>query len=257
MTTFRRFLLAPCLGFLAGCAQQPSASGDSAPAANAPAVVLSPQPVAALAVPKPQPQPQQKAEPPAPPPTFTFPADLGGKAVEKALAPNVASPLSNKQSATTPQPRAVPAKLLEPEAVSLGGHTPPPLPSAKPAGTKPTNPFEKVPVNLGEGADGPPAKLVLPVAVVDTPRARDFNLPPPAPVLGRPATDRVPFDDPTTDLGNAVVASESVKSTLPSSNFVKTIVPDPFELGEQVKPKVPPTAEPSATPVEVNPLRVK
>lgn len=97
----------------------------------------------------------------------------------------------------------------------------------------------------------------FPVAAADTPRARDVNLPPPAPTLGRPLTDRVPLDDPTSDLGNSVIVSSSAKVLLSLSSFLKVVVPDPFELASQVKPKVPATAEPSAAPVVVNPQRVK
>jgi hypothetical protein len=39
--------------------------------------------------------------------------------------------------------------------------------------------------------------------------------------------------------------------------FLKVAVPDPFEFGGQVKPKVAPAAEPGLTPVPVNPRRVK
>ena len=84
-----------------------------------------------------------------------------------------------------------------------------------------------------------------------------MNLPPAAPVLGRPLNERVSLDDPTGELGNAVVVSGAAKVPAPANGFVKVSVPDPFELGEQVKPKVPATAEPSAAPVTVNPQRVK
>ncbi len=114
-----------------------------------------------------------------------------------------------------------------------------------------------MPVDFGAGADGAPAKPVLPVAVVETERARDVNLPPPAPVLGRPATDRVSLDDPTGEFGNAVVVAGAVKVPLAVSGFQKVAIPDPFELAEHVKPKVPATAEPSVQPVPVNPQRVK
>jgi hypothetical protein len=147
--------------------------------------------------------------------------------------------------------------VLEPVALAPAKHALPPVPFAKFAAAKPANPPEKVPLDLGSGTHDVPAKPVLPVAKVETPRARDANLPPPAPVLGRPASDRVPFDDPTAEIGNAAVAGSSVKVAMSPSEFRKAEVPDPFELGAQVKPKVPATAEPSAKPVVVNPQRVK
>jgi hypothetical protein len=92
---------------------------------------------------------------------------------------------------------------------------------------------------------------------VVTERARDVNFPPPAPTLGSPVADRVSLDDPTTEFGNAEVVAGQVKVPLAPSGFFKAVIPDPFELGEQVKPKVPPTAEPSTAPVPVNPQRVR
>jgi hypothetical protein len=98
---------------------------------------------------------------------------------------------------------------------------------------------------------------VLPVAAVVTERARDVNLPPELPALGRPAPDRASLDDPTGEQGDAVVVAGRVKVPLAASGFLKVAVPDPFELGTQVRPKVPPAAEPSAVPVPVEPQRVK
>ena len=41
------------------------------------------------------------------------------------------------------------------------------------------------------------------------------------------------------------------------SPFLRVAVPDPFELGGQVAPRVPPSAEPGLVPVTVNPQRPK
>jgi hypothetical protein len=253
--------LALCLApvpFLLGCSQQPEAESGAARAADPPAAVIAPpQPIAAAsAKPNPQPQPQPKAEPPAPPPTFPFPPDQAGKAVAKVVAPDIARPLPVKRAGAAPVPRAIPVKLLEPEALPPANLAVPPLAVPKVAGPKPAAPKEKVPLDLGAGASAP-GKPVLPVAAVVTPRARDVELPPPAPALGRPAADRVPFDDPTGDFGNAEVVGGSVKVPLAPSGFLKVAIPDPFELGAQVKPKVPANAEPSAAPVPVTPQRTK
>jgi len=88
-------------------------------------------------------------------------------------------------------------------------------------------------------------------------RARDVNLPPAMPTLGRPAGDRVSLDDPTSDFANAAIVSPPVKVPLTPAGFLKVTLPDPFELGEQVKPKVPPAAEPGLTPVPANPRRIR
>lgn len=251
---FSRFLRSSVLAVgLAGCAQQQ----PEEPKGEAPAVALAPQ-IADAVGGEAKPQPAPKAEPPAPPPpTFPFPADQGGKALARVVTPDVARPLPAERFKAAPKPRAVPAKVLEPDATAPAHYALPPVLPPKPAPSKPASPAEKVPLELGARADGPPAKPVLPVAAVVTERARDVNLPPAAPVLGRPLNDRVSLDDPTGDLGNAVVVSGAAKVTAPTNGFVKVSVPDPFELGEQVRPKVPVTAEPVAAPVTVNPQRVK
>jgi hypothetical protein len=248
---FNRALRSSALALgLAGCSQPVGESKVEPPAAP---VVLAQPTGGTDADPKPQPPPKRVA----PPPTFAFPADQAGTALARVVSPDVTRPLPAERFGASPKPRPVPAKVLEPDATAHASYVPPPLLPPKPVSAKPAAPPEKVPLDLGTGADGAPAKLVLPVAAIDTARARDVNRPPPAPVLGRPLNDRVGLDDPTSELGNAVVASGAVKVPPAASGFVKVSVPDPFELGEQVKPKVPAAAEPSAAPVTVNPQRVK
>jgi hypothetical protein len=77
------------------------------------------------------------------------------------------------------------------------------------------------------------------------------------PTLGRPAGDRVSLEDPTSDFANAAIVSPPVRVPLAPASFLKVTLPDPFELGEQVKPKVAPADEPGLTPVPVNPQRIK
>jgi hypothetical protein len=249
VTTFSRVLRSSVLAVgLAGCAQQQAAESS----AEAPTAVALAQPAVPAAEPKPQPPAPQP-----PPPTFAFPADQTGTALARVVTPDVTRPLPAERFGAAPKPRTVPPKVLEPDTTARASYVPPPLLPLKLAQPKPVAPPETVPLNLGARADGVPAKPVLPVAPVVTERARDVNLPPPAPVLGRPLTDRVALDDPTGELGNAVVVGGAVKVPPVASGFVKVAVPDPFELGAQVKPKVPATAEPSAAPVTVNPQRVK
>ncbi|MBN9118828.1 MAG: hypothetical protein J0I06_06660 [Planctomycetes bacterium] len=241
---------------LAGCSQPAGESKVEPPAA---VVLASPAPASPpAAAPRPQPPaPQPAPKPEPPPPAFAFPADRTGTALARVVAPDVTRPLPAERFGAAPKPRTVPARVLEPDAPATTSHTLPPLLPPKPAPAKPGAPPEKVPLVLGALADGGPARPVLPVAAVVTERARDTNLPPPAPVLGRPLNDRASLDDPTGELGNAEVVAGVVKVPPAPSGFVKVAVPDPFELGEQVKPKVPAAAEPSAAPVTVNPQRVK
>jgi hypothetical protein len=242
----RSTFLLPVL--LVGCAQQQAA--DAPP--TQPEVAVAPQPAANAPAATPAPKP----EPPAPPPSFAFTPDLTGKALARVVAP--AAPPPVERLGAGPKPRAVPAKVLEPDTATRAKYLPPPLLMKKPAGAvKFAAPPEAVPRDLGAGADGVPARPVLPVAAVVTERAPDVNLPPPLPTLGRPASDRVSLDDPTGDAGNAVVVAGAAKVPLAAAGFLRVAVPDPFELGAQVRPKVPPAAEPDATPVPVNPHRVK
>jgi hypothetical protein len=150
-----------------------------------------------------------------------------------------------------------PSKVLDPDPVNRVVYAPTPISLPKPAGLKPASPAEKVPVDLGFGADGIPARMAFPVGAGITTRARDVNLPPDLPILGRPVPDRASLEDPTAETGNAAIANMSNTPTLLPSAFQRMGLPDPFELAEQVKPRVPPTAEPLVVPVQVNPARVK
>ena len=255
MTKFlRRLALVPPFALLGACAK---------PQAAEPVVAAAPEqpPAPAPAAPQPQPpeaQPAAPVTPPAPPaPTFAFPADLGGQALARAVAPDTARPLPAARFATEPAARVLPTRVREPEAVVRGSYAPPPLLAGPLPPPKPAAPPERVPIDLGTGSDKVPARPVLPVAAVETPRARDVNLPPPAPALGRPVPDRVGFDDPTSDHGNAVIVADRAAVPLAAAGFLKAVVPDPFELGAQVKPAVPPAAEPSAAPIPLDPRRVK
>jgi hypothetical protein len=136
-------------------------------------------------------------------------------------------------------------------------YTLPQMLSVKSAKISISSPQEKVPFDLGRGADMVPAKPSLPIAAGIAERARDVNLPPSMPTLGRPYNERVSLDDPTSEFANAAIVAPDVNVPLKSAEFVKVGLPDPFELGEQVKPKVPPTSEPGLNPVPVNPQRVK
>ncbi|MFO0825232.1 MAG: hypothetical protein U0792_19285 [Gemmataceae bacterium] len=241
-----------------GCSQNPEQS-PAAPTAEVTAAVAavasdgSPNPIEPIAA-RPQPQPK----PPEPPTVFDYPADLGGKAVVKAVTPTVTTPLATeKVPAATPKPQTPPSRLLDPDPITKATYVPPPVLPPKPAEARLTAPPERVPVDLGWLAEDVPAKPTFPVAAGISERARDVKLPPALPILGRPFTERVSLDDPTAEFGNAGIVAPLVKVQVPQAGFLRVSLPDPFELGEQVKPRVPPTADPGLTPVVVNPQRVK
>lgn len=247
-------LITPCSAlitvFVAGCAQNPEQPTNTQPVALATPTSTTEQPVEPISA---QPQPK----PPEPPTVFDYPSDLGGKAVVKAVTPTITQPLPTEKVAATPKPRTFPARLLEPDPITKAVYVPPAVLPAKPAEAKPTAPPERVPVDLGALADGIPAKPTFPIAAGISERARDVNLPPALPILGRPFTERVSLDDPTAEFGNTRIVAPIVKVVVPQAGFLRVTLPDPFELGEQVKPRVPSAVDPGLTPVVVNPQRVK
>ncbi|MBA4065536.1 MAG: hypothetical protein C0501_17835 [Isosphaera sp.] len=240
---------------LVGCSP-PAADG---PAPAAPNVVLAapaptPDPPAVPVAARPDPAPPPK---PADPPPFEYPADLGGRAVARVVAPGLPPLPPAERFGAAPRLRTPPARLLDPDPVSKVRYVPPPLTVPTAVAVRPAAPRERVPADLGAGAADVPARPTFPVAAGVTERARDVNLPPPLPTLGRPPADRVPFDDPTAEAAHAAVTGPAVRVPPPRAGFLRVAVPDPFELGGQVRPRVPPAAEPGLVPVVVDPRRVK
>lgn len=253
-----RFTTLTAVILAAGCGQREQSAAvvvtPAVAAADTPATLkplaLPPIPV----VPKPI-----VAQPPKPvenPPGFEYPPDLGGKAVAKSVTPVIPTPTTEKFG-EKPIPRSAPARVLNPEPTVKASYTPPTLLSPAAGRVALSPPKEGIPADLGRGADLPPVRPPLPIAAGVTERARDVNLPPPLPILGRPFSERTSLDDPTSDFANAAIVMPAVTTSLPSAEFQKVSLPDPFELGVQVKPQVPPAAEPVLDPVPVNPARVK
>jgi hypothetical protein len=201
--------------------------------------------------------PTQSPATPEPLAAFEYPSDLTGKVLEKMVTPDVPAPGPVERFGTAPMPRTPSSKILNPEPTVKAYYRPPPILPSISNGVTITPPREQVPLDLGRGADTLPARPTLPISAAITERARDVNLPPPMPTLGRPLNERVSLDDPTSEFANAAIVSPAVKVPIDSAGFMKVAIPDPFELGEQIKPKVPSTAEPALTPAPVNPQRVK
>jgi hypothetical protein len=253
----RSAFLVAALG-VSGCSQSPEPPARAAVDAG---VAIKPEPLPATpqvpvkktdaAVPQPPPP-----KPPETPTAFEYPADLGGKAVAKAVAPDRPA-LTADRAAPAPKLRVLPAKFRDPDATTKVSYALPPIPHAKPAVVRLVAPPERVPVDLGRGFDAIPSRPTFPVAAGITERAPDVKIPPAMPTLGRPLAERVGLDDPTSELANAGIVAPPVKVAVAQSPFLKVSLPDPFELGTQVKPTVPPAAEPGLAPVVVDPQRVK
>jgi hypothetical protein len=194
---------------------------------------------------------------PAAPTEFAFPPDLAGQQLPRVVAPKAPPLPQTEKFGQTPLARTPSAKLLDPDSSRPVVFAPAPVMLPKSAGLKPYSPAEHVPAEIGYGADAVPAKPTFPAGPGITTRIRDVALPPDLPILGRPVPDRASLDDPTADTGNAAIVEKSNTPALPPSAFVRTGLPDPFELADQVKPKVPPTADPVVVPVVLSPARVK
>jgi hypothetical protein len=136
-------------------------------------------------------------------------------------------------------------------------YPPPALLPAKPAGLVPAAPAERVPLDLGFGATAVLDRPALPESPGITAKARDVSVPPDLAPLARPLPDRASLDDPTAEPANATIVTYSPVVPLLQAAFLKVGLPDPFELADQVKPKVAPEAEPGLVPVPVNPQRPK
>lgn len=237
---------------IAGCGRPSPAGGGEVVAVAADLVP------AATATPTPAPPQTPVAQTPAPPPAeFAFPADAAGRALPKVVTPAPPAPPPTERFGQAPTARPVPPRIADPEPTGKVALVAPPVLPAPPAGLKPAAPPERVPVALGAGADGAPAKPALPVSPGVKTKAPDVNQPPALPLLGRPAPDRASLDDPTAEPGNAAIVARPTGMPWWPAGFLRVAVPDPFELAEQVKPRVPPPAEPGLSPVPVNPQRVK
>ncbi|HJZ54412.1 MAG TPA: hypothetical protein VKE74_05615 [Gemmataceae bacterium] len=248
----RRVILAAVLLAL-GCGQQRSPAPDVSVAVASPALENSGEPASSGVV---TPQPEA-GKPAAPPPVFAYPTDLAGQALPRVVTPAAPPMPPTERFGLAPKGRTPPARLLDPEPVVKTAYTPTPLMLPRAIGLKPVAPAERVPIDLGTGADAVPGKPALPEAPGVNQKAPDVNQPPALPPLGRPVPDRAALDDPTAETGNAAIVGRSVAPAPAPAGFVKLGLPDPFELGDQVRPRVPPAAEPGVAPIPVNPERAK
>ena len=185
------------------------------------------------------------------------PTDLGGRALERAVAPDTPALEPIERFGVAPRPRNGIVRSIDLKLTQPLHHLPPtPLPAGIVA-MRPAPPAERIPPDLGVGANAVPGKPKLPLSIVATKRSRDVNLVPPLPTLGRPLADRAGFDDPTTDFGTAVIARPPLMAPYRPASFLKVGIPNPFELAEQIKFTISPADEPGLSPVPVNPRRFK
>ncbi len=237
----------------AGCNRESPAAAPAVAVAEpkadavAPVTPATPTPIAI--------QPQAQPEPPAPPPVFPFPADLAGKELPKVVAPRAPAPLPAERFGKAPKGRTPPARVVEPDALGKLAYAPPPALPKRPAGFQPHAPAERVPFDLGAGAADVPARPSFAVVKSEVVIAKDVSAPPPLASLAKQVPDRAGLDDPTAEPAGALIVNRTVTPALGLAEFFRSVLPDPFELSAQVKPVVPPAADPGLTPVPVNPMR--
>lgn len=241
-------------GFLAvtGCSRETPppavtvAAAEPKPEVPAPAPAPTPAAVA---------EPQAPPQPPPPPPVFPFPPDLSGKELPKVVAPQAPAPLPVERFGAAPKDRTPPARVVHPDSLGKLTYTPPAVLPPRPTGFAPHAPAERVPFDLGVGAAGVPARPVFAVAKSEPVIAKDVTIPPPPATLGRQVPDRASLEDPSAEPAGAVIVIRSVNPAYERAEFLRLTLPDPFELAAQVKPVVPPAADPGLSPVMVNPMR--
>lgn len=243
--------LATLVGLTAGCSRQ------SAPAAPNVAVAVESPPAAAVTPPAPQ-NASPPGAAPASPPAFTFPSDSTGRELPRVVTPQAPTPLPVERFGAAPSARTPPARVVDPDPIGKTRYTRPPVLPGKSAGLSlPATPAERVPLDLGIGAKVATTRPTLPESPGIAQKAPDLTIPPPLTPLARQVPDRAGVDDPTAEPGNAIIASQSPNWSLIQAAFLKVGLPDPFELADQVRPKVDPAAEPGLMPVPVNPQRPK
>lgn len=236
--TLSRFAFLGC-GFALGC--------------GSPAETPAPVPVAAVSTPTPVVVPPATVpSPPVPVPApqpvvFALPDDFGGKAVSRATEPTL-SPLPAAPPTAKPKGRVSDADRGD-LPLPASGVGVAPLPLKPPAPAKLSPPPEAVPSTLGGAASAADVKLPESPGVrspkVANPGATDV------PLSGRPLPDRAPLADPTADISGSQVVKTSTPVPDVRPWFARFAVPDPFELAEHLKGKLPLDGELGTAPALV------
>jgi hypothetical protein len=232
MRTWTLSLLAWLTVGLAGCAR------NAAVQAEPEAVVAKPAPRPQVVVVAQKPAAPEK-EPPAPEP-FAFPADQGGKLLERALKPADPPPLP--AAPAEPRPRPVPSAIARPE---------PPLPSSPaelarlpvgpPASVARPRPLpDEPPLTSRRDDPTPPERCPLPATAGVRLPSVDVTRPPALPPLAQPLPDREPLTDPTAFASRQAALAAPAPSRSAPAPFVREGLPDPFENVHPVRLRTPP-----------------
>jgi len=184
--------------------------------------------------------------PPAEQVQFSFPNDIGGRALAKTLAPATPPPMPAGAPAAPRERRLLPIHEvpLPTRPVALG---PPPrlsLPATKEL--RPAALPERVPQSLRRLLPDLPPRGELPTGPLVRQDSRDIAKPAELPILSaKPVADRAPLTDPTLEFTARSVVSPSLPLRTTPAGFVRIPVPDPFENADAAKPRTPVVDDPN------------
>jgi hypothetical protein len=180
--------------------------------------------------------------------SFTFPDDMGGKALAKRLTPAV-PPSMPASVPSAPRPRKLPAFLDAPEPPLPDAAGSPPrlaLPAIKEL--RPTALPERIPADVGSSIADLPPLPESPAGSLTRNPAADLSKPATLPILtSKPVADRAPLTDPTAEFTAGSVISPSLPLRTEPAGFIRINLPDPFENAGTGKVQ---------TPISENPNRV-
>lgn len=157
--------------------------------------------------------------------------DLRGKPLERPVLDRLANPAA-----------AIPGSAVS---------TPkPPMLSVKPM--RPSLSPEDAPLTFNRTEPVPPVAIVLPEQPLVRVPSIDLERPLPVPLLAIQVRDRTSTTDPSLDASVAAALSPQTPIRTQPTPFSPLNLPDPFELQEQVKPRV--VVDESPQPPAILPL---
>ncbi|MBX9678298.1 MAG: hypothetical protein K2X38_06005 [Gemmataceae bacterium] len=165
-------------------------------------------------------------------PNVSFlPSDLRGKPLERPVMDRLAYPAASIPGSAVSTPK-------------------PPMMSVKPM--RPSVSPEGAPLTFHRAEPVPPAAIVLPEQPLVRVPSIDLERPLPVPLLAIQVRDRTSISDPSLDASVAAALSPQTPIRTQRTPFSPLNLPDPFELQEQVKPRV--AVDESPQPPAILPL---
>jgi hypothetical protein len=167
---------------------------------------------------------------------FHFPDDRAGALLAKTLPPSEMRPAVERT--TEPRQRPGSPRVEAPSLPLPPCHTDLPRVALVSKHTAQPHPLMEEAFFVTHADTLLPTAIVLEVAERVRVPSVDVNKPTPLPILAKPLSDRVPFDDVTSDASNAAALSGAMPARTTPAPFLKLTVPDPFENRKPVAPPV-------------------